>query len=56
MGEMIYAYKFTGEKPEGRSAFWRPRRGLMGTIYVTLNEIGYEDVDWIHPAPLERDF
>jgi hypothetical protein len=48
MGGMIYAYKFTGEKPEGRISFWRPRRGLMGTAYVTHNEITYEDVNWIH--------
>jgi hypothetical protein len=42
MGEMIYAYQFTGEKPEDRSSFWRPRRGIMGSIYVNLKDIGYD--------------
>jgi hypothetical protein len=50
MEEMIYAYQFTGENPDDRSSFWRPRRGLMGTIYVSRKEIGYENVDWMHLA------
>jgi hypothetical protein len=38
------------ENPEGKIPLGRPRRGWEDAIKIYLKEIGYEDVDWIHPA------
>jgi hypothetical protein len=42
MGEMRYAYKFFVAKSDGKTAFGRPKS--------RWEEIGCEDIDWIHLA------
>jgi len=37
-------------KPEGNGSLGRPRRRWEDNIKMDLQEVGCEDVDWIHVA------
>jgi hypothetical protein len=54
MGEMRSEYSILGGKPEEKRTLGRPRRGWEYSIRLDLEEIGCEDVDWIHLAK-DRD-
>jgi hypothetical protein len=41
-------------KHEGKRPFGRPRRRREDNIRMVLREIGWEIMDWIHPAK-DRD-
>jgi hypothetical protein len=47
MGKMRSAYRIFVGKPKKRTPFWRPRRRKRDNVKIMLNEIGYEDVNWI---------
>jgi hypothetical protein len=45
--------KFCSENLKGRT-LGRPRRRLEGNFRMDLREVGWEGVDWMHPAE-DRD-
>jgi hypothetical protein len=50
MGEMRNAYSILVGKPEGKRPIRRPRHRWEYYIRMYLQDIGWEDVDWIHVA------
>jgi hypothetical protein len=54
MGEGRGAYRILVGRPEGRRPLGRPRRRWEDDIKMDLQEVGWEDVDWIDMAQ-DRD-
>jgi hypothetical protein len=50
MGEERKVYKVLMEKPEGKRPLRTPRCRWEDGITIHLREIGWEGVEWIHPA------
>jgi len=48
IGEMRNAYKMLIGKPEGKRPLGRPRHKWEYNSRMTLREIGWENVGWIH--------
>jgi hypothetical protein len=48
MGEMRNAYKIVVGKPEGKGPLRIYRHEWEDNIRMDLEEIGREDVDWVH--------
>jgi hypothetical protein len=48
------AYRILVRKPEGKIPLGRPRHRWENNINMTLREIGWDDMDWIHLAQ-DRD-
>jgi hypothetical protein len=54
VGEGRGAYRILVGRPEGRRPLGRPRRRWEDNIKMDLQEVGWEDVDWINKAQ-DRD-
>jgi hypothetical protein len=54
VGEIRNLYKILIGKPEGKIPLGRPRRRCEVNIRISLWEVGWEGVDWIHLAQ-DRD-
>jgi hypothetical protein len=54
MGEIRNAYKSLVGRPEGKRPLGRPRRRWKDNNRISLGEIVWEGVDWIHLAQ-DRD-
>jgi hypothetical protein len=54
MGERRGVYRVLLEKPEGKRPLRRPRRGREDYIWMDLQEVGCDGMDWIDLA-LDRD-
>jgi hypothetical protein len=54
MGDGRGAYRILVGKPEGRRPLGRPRHRWEDNIKMDLQEVGWEDVDWIDMAQ-DRD-
>jgi hypothetical protein len=50
MEEMKNAFRILVGKTEGKRPLGRRRREWKDNIRMDLKEIGWEIVDWIHPA------
>jgi hypothetical protein len=48
LGEVRNTYNILVGNPEGKRLRGRPRRKWEDNIKMTLWEIGWEDVDWMH--------
>jgi hypothetical protein len=51
---MRNAYNLLVGKPEGKRSLGRPRRRWECNIRMDIREIGWKEVDWMHPAQ-DRD-
>jgi hypothetical protein len=47
MGKKRNAYRLLVGKPEGKRTLGRPRRRWVDNIRMDLEEVGWDDVDWI---------
>jgi hypothetical protein len=45
---MRNAYKSFVGKPEGKRPLGRPRRRWEDNIRMSLREVGWEGIDWVH--------
>jgi hypothetical protein len=50
MGDVRYAYNILVGKPERKSSFEDLRSRWEDNITLDFREIGWEVVDWMHPA------
>jgi hypothetical protein len=50
MGDKRNAYRLLVGKPEGNRPLGRPRRRWVDNIKMDLEEVGWDDVDWIDLA------
>jgi hypothetical protein len=50
MAEIQYACRIMVRKPEGKIALGRLGHKWEVNIKMVLQETGYEDVKWMHPA------